>query len=106
MLEYDGAGNLRDVAAMGWEFDQDSQLFRQPHFGFLEDLFEAAKTGKWEAIHRNGADFTHRLFFQRRATAFFVDENEHQASRLPKAPHFMANAGMLVRIGTNQYPGT
>ena len=59
----------------------DAQFFRQPHFGFVENFFQAGKTGKGKAIDRNRADFADRRFFQRRTAAFFV--NQRSTSGLP-----------------------
>lgn len=51
----------------------DPQLFRQPHFRLVDDLFEACKTGERETIDRNHTDFSDRRFFQRRTTTFLVN---------------------------------
>jgi hypothetical protein len=60
----------------------NAHIFREPHFGFLEDFFQAGKTGEWKLTDRNGADLANRRLVQRRATAFFMDQYEHPSSSL------------------------
>ena len=56
----------------------DAQLLRQPHFGFVDDLFEAAEAREGKAIRGYRADFADgRIGFQRRTAAFFVYQDKH-----------------------------
>lgn len=55
------------------------QVFRQPHFGFVEDFFQTGKAGKGKAVDGDGADFAYRRLLKGRTTAFFVNQDQHQA---------------------------
>jgi hypothetical protein len=60
----------------------DAHVFRDPDFGFVQNVFEAGEAGKWKLTHRNRADFADRRLVQRRATAFFMDQYEHECSSM------------------------
>jgi hypothetical protein len=55
----------------------DAEIFGEPHFGFIEDVFQAGKTGEWKLTDRNRAHFADRRFIQRRTAAFFMDQDQH-----------------------------
>jgi hypothetical protein len=55
----------------------DPQIFREPHFGFFKDLFQAGETGEWKLTDWNGTDFANRRLIQRGASAFFMDQDQH-----------------------------
>jgi hypothetical protein len=56
----------------------DPQIFSEPQFRFIEDVFEAAKAGEGKLRDRDRADFSDWGLIQRGATAFFMDQYQHQ----------------------------
>ena len=44
----------------------EPDFFRQPHFGFVEDLFETGKAGKGKPVGGDGADADHSACLLRR----------------------------------------
>ena len=65
----------------------NAQIFREPQLRFLEDIFQAAETGKGKLTDGHGADFADRRFLQRRAAAFFMDQNQHKCVLLSGSNH-------------------
>jgi len=72
-----GGGTSPDAASL-FNSLLDTELFGQPHFGFVENVFEAGETGKGKPIDRKGAHFSDgRIGFQRRASTGFMNERQH-----------------------------
>lgn len=55
----------------------DSEFLRQPDFRFVVDFFEAREAGKRKPVDGDRADFANGRIFNRRTTAFFMDQDEH-----------------------------
>ena len=73
-------------------YGSDAQIFYEPQFRFVDDFFQTAEAGKRKPIDRNRADFADRRFFQRRTTAFFVDQ------KLTSAPSHKPLHGFKVQM--------
>ncbi len=73
---------ISEAPCLAGRDELNAHIFREPHFGFLEDLFQAGETGEWELADRNRTDLPHRRLVQCRATAFFVDQDKHAFPRL------------------------
>lgn len=59
------------------------QLFRPPHFRFVEKLFQTGKAGEGKSIDGDRADFSDRRLFQSRTATLFVNQDEHRMSLTP-----------------------
>lgn len=60
-----------------------SEFFRQPHFRFVGNFFEATEAGKWKAVRGDRADFADGCIgLEGRAAAFSMNQDKHRFGSL------------------------